>query len=241
MSLSAVTLPLAVAAGAASFLSPCVLPLVPAYLAFLSRAAGGRGDLGAVRWRVLRGALGFAIGLGVFCLTFFYALERLLAPWKGVLAPILGLAVVLLGLTFMGVLRLPWLRREARWLPHGRGGFAGGILLGAGLGAGWSPCIGPVLGAVLTSGLEQGTTSRGMALMVAYVVGLALPFLLAALLMDRATPLLWALGRHQRAVSLAGGGLVMLMGILVMADRFTIFNDFLSAHLPTFFQDPFHL
>jgi cytochrome c-type biogenesis protein len=80
-----------------------------------------------------------------------------------------------------------------------------------------------------------------MALMVAYVVGLALPFLLAALLMDRATPLLRALGRHQRAVSLAGGGLVMLMGILVMADRFTIFNDFLSAHLPAFFQDPFHL
>ena len=190
---------------------------------------------------MLRGALGFALGLGLFCLAFFYALERLLAPWKGVLAPILGLAVVILGLTLMGVLRLPWLRREARWLPHGRGGFAGGILLGVGLGAGWSPCIGPVLGAVLTSGLEQGTTARGMALMVAYVVGLALPFLLAALLMDRATPLLRALGRHQRAVAVAGGGLVMLMGVLVMADRFTIFNDFLSAHLPAFFQDPFHL
>ena len=241
MSLGAVSLPLAVAAGAASFLSPCVLPLVPAYLAFLSRAAGGRGDLQGVRWRVLRGALGFVLGLGLFCLTFFYALDRVLTPWRAVLAPILGLAVVLLGLTLMGVVRIPWLRRERRWLPSGRGGFAGGVLLGAGLGAGWSPCIGPVLGAVLTSGLEQGTTARGMALMVAYVLGLALPFLLAAVLMDRATPLLRALGRHPRAVSLTGGAVVMAMGALVMADRFTIFNDFLSAHLPAFFQDPFNL
>ncbi len=243
MSLSGVTIPLALAAGAASFLSPCVLPLVPAYLAFLSRAAGGPGGLAGARWRVLRGSLGFVLGLGLFCLTFFYALDRLLLPWRSILAPILGAAVVLLGLSVMGALRLPLVRREARWLPSGSatGDLPGGFLLGVGLAAGWSPCIGPVLGAVLTSGLNQGTTGRGLLLMLVYVLGLGLPFIAAAVLMDRVTPLLRSLGRHQRAVSLVGGAVVVLMGVLVMADRFTVFNQFLSSHLPAFFQDPFRL
>lgn len=80
----------------------------------------------------------------------------------------------------------------------------GGLLLGVGLAAGWSPCIGPVLGAVLTSGISQGTTARGMYLMVAYVIGLGLPFLVAALLLDRISPLLRAVARHQRMVSVLG-------------------------------------
>ncbi len=243
MTLNSVTVPLAVAAGAASFLSPCVLPLVPAYLAFLSHSAAGPGGLAARRWRVLQGALGFAVGLGLFCLAFFYALDRLLEPWKSVVTPILGVAVIILGLNFMGVVRVPLLEREVRRLPvhFGGGGFVGGLLLGVGLAAGWSPCIGPVLGAVLTSGISQGTTARGMYLMVAYVIGLGLPFLVAALLLDRISPLLRAVARHQRMVSVLGGAVVVTMGVLVMVNHFTILNDWLSAHLPGFFQDPFDL
>lgn len=241
MSLQSISLPLAVAAGAASFLSPCVLPLVPAYLAFLSRSAG-EADRGQ-RARVVRGAVGFVLGLGFFCVTFFYALDRVLSPWRSVLAPVLGGLVVLLGLSLMGFVRIPWLEREFRRLPNGRGrgGLAGGFLLGLGLAAGWSPCIGPVLGAVLTSGIEQGTTGLGLSLMVAYALGLGLPFLVAALLLDRATPLLRTLSRHQRPVAMAGGAVVAAMGVLVMLGHFTVFNDFLAAHLPGFFQDPFNL
>ena len=243
MTLNSVSVPLAVAAGAASFLSPSVLPLVPAYLAFLSHSAAGPGGVAASRWRVLQGALGFAVGLGLFCLAFFYALDRVLEPWKSVATPILGVVVIILGLNFMGVLRVPLLEREARRLPvhFGGGGFLAGLLLGVGLAAGWSPCIGPVLGAVLTSGISQGTTARGMYLMVAYVIGLGLPFLVAALLLDRISPLLRAVARHQRMVSVLGGAVVVAMGVLVMVDHFTILNDWLSAHLPGFFQDPFDL
>ncbi|MHB1527097.1 MAG: cytochrome c biogenesis CcdA family protein [Candidatus Dormibacteria bacterium] len=253
MNLDTITLPLAVAAGAASFLSPCVLPLVPAYLAFLSNSAAGpggpaadgapAGGLPQARWRVLRGALGFAIGLGLFCVAFFYALDRVLAPWKGVVTPLLGILVILLGLNFMGLLRIPGLARDLRPLParFRGGGFPAGFLLGVGLAAGWSPCIGPVLGAVLTSGISQGTTERGIYLMIAYVVGLGLPFLLAALLIDRISPLLRAVARHQQLVSVLGGAVVVAMGALVMVNHFTVFNDWLSAHLPGFFQDPFDL
>ncbi len=247
MSLGAVTIPLAIAAGAASFLSPCVLPLVPAYLAFLScQGAGERGSgatTTATRWRVLRGAAGFVIGLGAFCIAFFYALDRVLEPWRSVLTPVLGVLVILLGLTLVGVIRVGPLARDLRFLPRraGRGGFAAGLLLGVGLAAGWSPCIGPVLGAVLTSGISQGTTLRGIYLMVAYCVGLGLPFLLAATLLDRAGPLLSSLARHQRVISVAGGLVVVAMGALVTVNHFTVFNEWLSAHLPGFFQDPFNL
>jgi cytochrome c-type biogenesis protein len=245
MNLGAVTIPLAIAAGAASFLSPCVLPLVPAYLAFLScEGAGGPGaPTAAGRWRVMRGAAGFVVGLGTFCLAFFYALDRVLEPWRSVVTPILGVLVILLGLALMGLIRMGPLTRDVRWLPTRarRGGFAAGVLLGLGLAAGWSPCIGPVLGAVLTSGISQGTTLRGIYLMVAYCVGLGLPFLLAAILLDRARPLLVALARHQRAISIAGGLVVVAMGALVTVNHFTIFNEWLSGHLPSFFQDPFNL
>ncbi|HVD03542.1 MAG TPA: cytochrome c biogenesis CcdA family protein [Candidatus Dormibacteraeota bacterium] len=250
--LSTVTIPLAAAAGAASFLSPCVLPLVPAYLAFLGHEAARpgsspRGTAAVVaadaRWRVLLGSLGFVLGLGVFSTAFFYALDRLLSPWRSVVTPVLGVVVVLLGLTFMGVIRIGWLSHDLRRLPvnRRRGGFGAGFLLGIGLAAGWSPCIGPVLGAVLTTGVTDGATGQGLYLMAAYCLGLGLPFLLAAILLDRIRPLLTALGRHQRLISVVGGTVVVLMGVLVTFNHFTIFNDWLSAHMPSFFQDPFNL
>ena len=257
VSLGNVTILLAAAAGASSFLSPCVLPLVPAYLAFLSHSAVSTtyqvpplNSFGTrfpgprtVRWRALRGGAGFVVGLGVFVSTFFYALYRLLGPWKPVATPILGAIVVVLGLSLMGVLRLAWLDRDIRRLPwrFDSGGFAAGLLLGLGMGAGWTPCIGPVLGAVLTSGISQGTTVRGLYVMAAYTAGLGFPFLITALLADRVVPLVQRVNRYQRPISVLGGAVVVAMGILVMVGHFTIFNDWLSAHLPPFFQDPFHL
>lgn len=192
---------------------------------------------------MMLGSLGFVLGLSLFLIAFFYALYRLLEPWKQLALPIMGSVVILLGLSFMGVLRLPWLAREARWLPSGfrRGGFLAGLLLGVGFAAGWTPCIGPVLGAVLTSGVEQGTTGRGMLLIVAYCVGLGAPFFLVALLIDRATPFLRVLNRHQRLISVVGGALVVAMGVLVVSDNVPLVYGWFSTHLPTFFKDPFDL
>jgi len=242
-----VTLPLALAAGATSFLSPCVLPLVPSYMGFLAQSATGgvaaSAPGGRSRARVMLGSFGFVLGLSLFLIAFFYALYRLLEPWKQLALPIMGTLVILLGLSFMGVLRLPWLSREARWLPRGftRGGFLAGLLLGLGFAAGWTPCIGPVLGAVLTSGVEQGTTGRGMLLIVAYCLGLGTPFLVVALLIDRATPILRVLNRHQRLISLVGGALVVAMGVLVVSNNVPLVYGWFSTHLPTFFKDPFDL
>ncbi|HVC40165.1 MAG TPA: cytochrome c biogenesis protein CcdA [Candidatus Dormibacteraeota bacterium] len=247
MNLANVSIPLAVAAGATSFLSPCVLPLVPSYMGFLAQSATGGGGaaspLGRNRARVMLGSLGFVLGLSLFLVAFFYALYRLLEPWKHLALPIMGAVVILLGLSFMGVFRQPWLSREARWLPVGftRGGFPAGLLLGLGFAAGWTPCIGPVLGAVLTSGIEQGTTGRGLLLIAAYCLGLGSPFILVALLIDRATPALRVLNRHQRAISLVGGALVVAMGVLVISDNVPLVYGWFSTHLPTFFKDPFDL
>jgi cytochrome c-type biogenesis protein len=179
----------------------------------------------------------------IILITFFYALYGLLEPWKHLTLPVLGAVVIALGLGFMGVLRLPWLAREARWLPSGfnRGGFLAGLLLGLGFGAGWTPCIGPVLGAVLTSAIDQGTTSQGMLLIFAYSVGLGLPFVIAALMLDRIKPLLRALNRRHRLISLIGGALVVVMGVLVVTNNVTLLNGWLSSHLPVFFRDPFNL
>lgn len=246
--LANVTIPLALAAGATSFLSPCVLPLVPSYMGFLAQSATGSSAApaaisGGSRARVMLGSVGFVLGLSLFLVAFFYALYRLLEPWKQLALPVMGTVVILLGLSFMGVLRVPWLSREARWLPTGftRGGFLAGVLLGLGFAAGWTPCIGPVLGAVLTSGVEQGTTGRGMLLIVAYCLGLGSPFLVVALLVDRATPMLRVLNRHQRLISLVGGGLVVAMGVLVVSNNVPLLYGWFSTHLPVFFKDPFNL
>jgi len=189
------------------------------------------------------GSFGFVLGLSLFLIAFFYALYRLLEPWKQLALPIMGTVVILLGLTFMGVLRLPWLSREARWLPAGfsRGGFIAGLLLGLGFAAGWTPCIGPVLGAVLTSGINQGTTARGMLLIAAYCLGLGAPFVLVAVLIDRANPVLRLLNRHQRAISVIGGALVVAMGVLVVSNNVPLVYGWFSTHLPAFFKDPFDL
>ncbi|MGH7610034.1 MAG: cytochrome c biogenesis CcdA family protein [Candidatus Dormibacteria bacterium] len=247
MNLASVSIPLAGAAGATSFLSPCVLPLVPSYLGFLAQsAAGGRPAAVAPppsRSRVLLGAIGFVVGLSLFLITFFYALYGLLEPWRQVALPVLGAVVIVLGLVFMGVLRLPGLSREARWLPTGfrGGGFLAGLLLGLGFAAGWTPCIGPVLGAVLTSGVDQGASGQGLLLMVAYSVGLGLPFVVAALLVDRIGPVLRVLNRRQRLISVVGGALVVAMGVLVLTNNVPLVNAWLSNHLPSFFRDPFNL
>jgi len=259
VTIDAISIPLAAAAGAASFLSPCVLPLVPAYLGFLGGSAVGGGPssrppgaqaplptppaAGPGRLTVMGNAAAFVLGLSLLFILAFYLLETVLLPWRHILLPVLGAVVIGLGLQYMGVLRLSVLQRERRpWLrmPR-RAGPLGGFLLGIGFAAGWTPCIGPVLGAVLTSGLAQGATGHGVVLMVAYAVGLSLPFLIAAGLLEAAAPALRALQRLQQPIAVVGGLLIVGMGVLVVTNHVTVLNSWFSAHLPPGLQDPFNL
>lgn len=228
--------PLAFAAGLASFLSPCVLPLVPAYLAYL----GGGED--AAPGRRISGALTFAAGLGLVLVLGFYVLRTAVTGARPVIAPVAGVIVILLALHTAGLLRLGFLNVSVQAVrPPAGGGPAGGFLLGAGLGLGWTPCIGPTLGAVLTSGAVDGTTAQGLALLVAYWAGLALPFLLLAFGIVEARPLVSALRRHQRAFDLGAAAVLAAMGVLLITGNFTLLNRAFSWALPAPLQTPFGL
>jgi cytochrome c-type biogenesis protein len=210
---------LAFLAGLVSFLSPCVLPLVPAYVAYLGGRAGNEEE--ARRRRLLLAGAAFVVGLTAVFILFFYAFQAVLSPLLPILAPIAGVLVILLALQLAGVLRIPWLQYEARLMkeaPSG-GGVAGGLLLGVGFATGWTPCVGPTLGAILTSGLDQGTTAAGLLLILAYSLGLGLPFLLLAAGFEWAAPAIRALNRRRRVIDLASAGVLTVMGALLLTNH----------------------
>ncbi|HKF76089.1 MAG TPA: cytochrome c biogenesis protein CcdA [Candidatus Dormibacteraeota bacterium] len=202
----------AVLAGVLSFSSPCTLPLVPGYLGYLAGVGSGRGrTLGAAALFVTGFALVFtALGAGASTLGSLLLEHRLL------LEKVAGVVIVLLGLFVFGLVRMPLLMREGRPLMERvRPGPAGAVLLGAGFALGWTPCIGPVLGAILVLAGAQGTANAGALLLLLYSLGLGVPFLAAALLLDRFHPVSAWLRRHTSAINAAGGSLLVAMGTLV--------------------------
>lgn len=232
MTLAQVSGPLAFAAGLASFLSPCVLPLVPAYLAYL--AGGDRLNRG----RTLAGAVAFVAGFSIVFVLFFYALQTVLFPIRPYLAAAAGILVILLALHTAGWLRLGFLERMVRLnvRPPEGGGPLTGIVLGAGFALGWTPCVGPTLGAVLTSGSLQGTTGAGLALLAAYCLGLGLPFLLLAIGVEEAIHALAMLRRHRRAIDLGSAAVLAAMGVLLLTGNMVLLSQALSR-----FPNPFGL
>ncbi len=211
--------PLAFLAGLVSFLSPCVLPLVPAYVAYLG---GKAGDLEAPpRSRLVLAGVAFVAGLTLVFVLFFYAFQAILSPFLLLLEPLAGILVIILALQLVGIFRPVFLQREHRLLktaPTG-GGVGGGLLLGLGFATGWTPCVGPTLGAILTSGFVQGTTGPGLLLILSYSLGLGLPFLLLAVGFEWATPAVRALNRRRRVIDFASAGVLTLMGILLLTNH----------------------
>jgi cytochrome c-type biogenesis protein len=266
------TIAVAVAAGLLSFLSPCVLPLVPAYLGQLTAvavAAGPPAAAGHARWVAVRHALAYVLGFGaVFTLlgiTATFAAAGL-SEYLGTLRQIGGVVLILLGLNLAGLLRLPVLDRSWRPLdagaansvasatgtmafaPAGPGGRAtfgdrlggrlvstrNGWLASFGLGAifaiGWTPCIGVILGGILMMAATTTTVVQGAILLIAYTLGLGVPFLAIAVAYDRAPGILRPLVAHGRAVSVVGGllvvaiGVAMLMNWLALLPQYVPFN-----------------
>jgi cytochrome c-type biogenesis protein len=212
-------LPLAAAAGLVSFLSPCVLPLVPGYLAYTTglTAAEVFDDAGRRRGRLVLGALLFVAGFTVVFVSagvLLGSFGSFLLDHQDALQRWLGAFTIVMGLAFIGV--LPWLQRDVRIDKRPAVGLAGAPLLGAAFGLGWSPCLGPTLGAVMALGLDQGTALRGGVLAVAYCLGLGLPFVVTALAFGRAMTAFGWVKRHYLAVMRTGGGLLVVIGLLLV-------------------------
>ncbi|WP_375405156.1 cytochrome c biogenesis CcdA family protein, partial [uncultured Amnibacterium sp.] len=200
--------PIALAAGALSFASPCVLPLVPGYLGFV----GGLDRTGdRARSRVVLGAALFVLGFSlVFVLTsiVFGAAGYVLIEYQDLITRGAGVLVIVLGLVFVGGLGPLQRRLAPEWRP--RAGLIGAPLLGAVFAVGWTPCLGPMLGTIQILALSTGSLGTAAALAVCYSIGLGLPFVLLALGFGWATGAVQVLRRHIRAINLAGGGLLVV-------------------------------
>ncbi len=206
----------AFAAGAVSFLSPCVLPVVPAYLAVL---AGG--ETGARRQFAVRTVCFFAGFTVVFVAMGATAslLGQLFLEHQDTVRRVGAVFIVLMGLQLIGLLRLPGLDRERRLAPGGRlGGPLGAFVLGLAITAGWTPCVGPILAAILAYAGIDGTVSHGVLLLTAYAAGFALPFLLFTLLYRRFSARIRARYRWLPVIQRAAGAVLVATGVLLFFD-----------------------
>ena len=226
--------PVAILAGLVSFASPCVLPLLPGYVGYVSglaaaNAGGGgarRGDgsrgvattvRAPARWRVVAG-----VGLFVAGFTLVFVLLMVAAgaigvhvkEWEGVITRVLGVVVILMGFAFMGA--MPFLQRDRRLHLSPTAGLWGAPLLGIVFGLGWAPCIGPTLTAVMALSLDEATAGRGAVLGIAYSLGLGVPFLLIGIGLERSTKAVAFLRRHRVAIMRIGGGMLILIGLALV-------------------------
>ena len=228
---------IALAAGILSFLSPCVLPIVPPYLAYMGGISMGemRSD-GTARQRVILPALFFVLGLStVFLFLGFTAsfLGRFFLENQLFLSRLSGAVVIVFGLHFLGILRIPILDREARLAAGERGGSAfGAYLLGLAFAFGWTPCIGPQLGAILSIAATEASLARGTALLGVYALGLGLPFLLAAVFIERAMGVMGRLKRHMKVIERAMGVLLIIVGVALVTGAFSAFSFWLLETFP---------
>jgi cytochrome c-type biogenesis protein len=236
---SSITLPAVFGAGALSFLSPCVLPLVPPYLCFLAgttlerltaenapRAATGRA-LGAAALFVLGFSTVF-VALGATA----SAIGGLLLKNSPLLATIAGIAIIVMGLHFLGLFRIPLLMREARVEVEKPVGLWGAYVMGLAFAFGWTPCIGPVLAAVLSVAAAESTVAQGAGLLAVYAAGLGLPFLIAALAMRPFLGFLRRFRAHLGRVEKVMGGLLVLTGIAFLTGWTTTASFWLLETFP---------
>jgi cytochrome c-type biogenesis protein len=218
------SVPIAFAAGLLSFLSPCVLPVVPAYLSYMS----GVGAAEAVARRPLQTGSVAAAFVAGFSAVFVAlgatatALGAILSDYRLDIARAGGVLIVLMGLVFMGAVKVPWLYREARFHPTPGAGLWGSVLLGSAFAFGWSPCIGATLGAVLTMAAGRGAAggpAEGAFLLAVYSLGLGLPFVAAGVGIARLSGVVAWLRGHARVVNIGSGALLVLVGVLFATDQ----------------------
>lgn len=227
MNISQITIGLAFLAGLASFLSPCVFSLVPAYVGYLGGRAAGGENTASGRFVTFSHGLAFVLGFSVVFIVLGVAVSAaggLLYAIRFYLAKIGGIVVIIFGLHMIGVYRIAFLEYDARvhTAPSSRWGYISSALLGVFFSAGWSPCVGPVLGTILTLAINGGSVALGAKLLSAYSAGLAVPFLVAAIGIGWVTASLRKYAKLMHYVEIAMGVVMVFVGVLLFAGVFEL-------------------
>ncbi len=235
----------ALGAGALSFLSPCVLPLVPPYLCYMAgvsveefagaadndRPSAGRRALIAASVAFVAGFSTVFVALGASAFT----IARLLRLWQEPLAIVAGLLIILMGLNFLGIVRIPLLSREARFQSRGRpASVVAAYIMGLAFAFGWTPCIGPILGSILALAGTRDTAGEGAFMLAVYSAGLGIPFLVAALFSGAFMRFLQRFRVHLGTVEKVMGGLLVAAGVLFLTGGMQSFSFWLLETFPVF-------
>jgi cytochrome c-type biogenesis protein len=231
------TLPLPIAAfvaGLFSFLSPCVLPLVPGYVSLISGV--GVEELKSQESQFLRkvmlNSIAFILGFSIVFIALgaiSTQVGQLMARYKAVLAQVAGVVIILFGLHLTGIFKIKALYTDARLHSiKGSSTWGGAFLIGFAFAFGWTPCVGPILAVILGFAAVQDSVFKGILLLAVYSLGLAVPFLMTALLMGRFMKFYSGFRRHMHAVEVASGALLIVLGALLVFGRFTIISNYLS-------------
>ncbi|HMZ07496.1 MAG TPA: cytochrome c biogenesis protein CcdA [Anaerolineales bacterium] len=229
MEFTQISIWLAFLAGLASFLSPCVFSLVPAYVGYLGGIAAGSGGPGDKpnRWLTFSHGLAFVLGFSFIFVALGVAASfagGLLYDLRYWLAKIGGIVVIIFGLHMIGVFHIPFLAYDTRvqQAPDPKLGYLSSALMGVFFSAGWSPCVGPVLGAILTLAINGGSISQGATLLSSYSAGLAIPFLIAALGIGWVTTILRKYNKTMRYVEIVMGVILVIVGVLLFSGTFEL-------------------
>lgn len=227
----------ALIAGVFSFLSPCVLPIVPPYLAYMSGVSLNdiQGE-GSGRRRAIVSAVFFVLGLSTVFLILGFTASAFGAFFlqnQVLFAQVSGVVIMVFGLHFLGVFRISLLDREARLDAGDKGGSSfGAYVLGLAFAFGWTPCIGPQLGAILSLAASEASVARGTILLGVYAAGLGIPFLFAAMFLTRAMGVMNRIKKHMRLIELIMGGLLLVVGLAMVTGLFTTFSWWLLEQFP---------
>jgi len=225
MNISQVTIGLAFLAGLASFLSPCVFSLVPAYIGYLGGRAVGGEATESNRFITFTHGLAFVLGFSVIFIILGVATAafgRLLFDLRFILSKVGGIIVMIFGLHMIGIFRIPFLEYDTRvqTVPDRKWGYLSSAMMGVFFSAGWAPCVGPVLGSILTLSLNGGSVSTGVSLLSAYSAGLAIPFLIAALGVGWVSITLRKYGKLMHYVEIAMGVVLVIIGFMLFTGIF---------------------
>lgn len=230
---------IAFSAGLLSFLSPCVLPLVPSYITFITGMT--LEDMQQTKRETILHALVFVCGFSLIFLALgagATVFGQLMLRYRDWISRIGGALIIVFGLYMLGVFNFAFMMKDTRLhLSDKPIGYLGTLVVGIAFGAGWSPCIGPILGAILTMAANEADLQRGLVLLAAYSAGLAVPFLLAAVMVERFLQV-FAKVRHQMVwVNRIAGVMLVIVGILMVTNRFTMLSSWLQDLTPEFIRD----